>query len=258
MKKKITDYSISICHPSYGRPIMGVNTAKKWLEMAKYPDRIEYIMCLSEKENEENIQSYFYNLVEHINPIYPEKTPPIKIIYCKEASLVAQTNEAAKHSTGDLIINVSDDSRCFQDWDIALLEGIEKEANRRNIESFFTVKTKDGIQPFLITMPIMDREWYNRFGYVFYPEYQHMHVDDDLSMVSHRLDRTLYVDLLFEHLHYTKGKMEKDETNEKNDSTYSQGATIYGIRGGNNFGLKPNEIINKDNPDIYTADFFNK
>lgn len=260
--KKITDYKISLCHPSYGRPEMATKTAKKWLERAKNPERIQYIMCLSDKDIFENIKGYNLRIGSfNYSGTFQscrEDEAFIETIFCPEASLVSQTNFAAKHSTGDIILILSDDTDCPENWDELLLQGIEEARDKKGVDSFFTVKCKDGIQPFLITMPVIDRAWYEKFGYVFYPEFSHMYCDSDLSMVSHMLDRTLYVDILFPHLHYSVGGMEKDSINEKNDSTYNSGAEIYGKRGGRNFDLKSEEIINKELIDIYNYNGFEK
>lgn len=253
--KKITDYKISILHASFGRPELGTSTAKKWLERAKNPDRIEYIMCLSDKDTVDN-QHWYLELVDQHNSSKGKSA--IQVFNCPEASLVAQTNLAVKYATGNLYINVCDDSDCPEHWDTLLLQGIHEAKEKKGIDSFFTVKVRDGIQPFLQTMPIIDKEWYDKFGYFFYPEYTHQYIDSDLSMTSHRLGRTLYVDLLFQHLHYSIGAMKKDSTNEKNDATADSGSIIFGKRGGRNFDLKKEEIVNWEPVDIYKADFFNK
>lgn len=247
---KVLGYKISVVHPSYGRPELSVQTAKKWIERAKDLNRIEYIMCLSTKDTEENIDNY---IKEASELLINEK---VDIAYSEVASLVAQANKGAKHSTGDIILICSDDTDCPENWDKLLLQGVQEAADKRGVDSFFTVKCKDGIQPFLQTMQTMDRAWYEKFGYVLHPDYFHMFCDDDLTMVSHLLDRTLYVDLLFPHLHYSVGAAIEDDTNKKNNTTYNSGYLKFMERSSRNFDLRTGEIINSQNIDRYNFDPF--
>lgn len=256
MNKKIT-----IIHPSLGRPKLGTETVKSWMEKAVFPENIEYLLVLSEDDTRENKKEYLDIIEDYVYDnlgMIRDSRKQVGVFEIPNGTYINKSNFGASIGKGDIFIIISDDTACFDSWDIILLAGIELEKEKRGVDSCFTVKTKDGIQPFLLTMPIFDKAWYDRFGYILYPEYTHMYSDTDLSMVSHKLDRTLYVDLLFPHMHYSVGGMEIDKTNEKNNSTYNQGAEIFGKRGGNNFGLKPEEIINKEPIDIYRYDGFNK
>jgi hypothetical protein len=58
-----------------------------------------------------------------------------------------------------------------------------------------------------------------------------------LADVGRLTGRTIELDILFPHNHYSVGKMEKDEVNAKNDSFYGVDYETYLKRQQNNFGL---------------------
>jgi len=219
---------ISIIHPSRGRCEMAFNTIGKWLTSASGKNQIEYILSIDITDS--NCHEYGSNL-DYLNDIVNDSVIHIKSLIGDNKTAIEAINNAAKVATGDLFIVVSDDFDCFDDWDLWLLEKLKDKSD-------FIVKTCDGIQPRLITLPIMDRAYYNRFGYVYFPEYLHMFCDTEMTEVGHLLGRV--VDLndehhMFQHRHYITGLMEKDAINEKNDATWAQGEALFNSRKEKNF-----------------------
>jgi len=84
----------------------------------------------------------------------------------------------------------------------------------------------------------MDRNYYERFGYIYYPEYKHMFCDTELTHVADSLRKTLKrEDLLFPHLHYSVTRTKKDDVTIKADATWNQGKELYLRRVKDKFGL---------------------
>jgi hypothetical protein len=83
----------------------------------------------------------------------------------------------------------------------------------------------------------MDRAYYTRFGYVYYPGYRHMFCDQEMTAVGHLLGKVIDLDMTFEHMHYSVGKSNYDEINRKNDATWSQGEALFNERLKTNFGI---------------------
>lgn len=162
--------------------------------------------------------------------------PWVKIIYHPHANMVKQVNFAAQMSHGDLLINVSDDFDCPDDWDKLLIDGI---AGRTD----FAIKTDDGIKveginsDNIIALPIMDRTYYNRFGYIYHPDYGHFYGDEENSNVADILGRKITLPIVFEHIHYTMGKAKEDATNKKNNKHFDRDRETFKMRKENNFGL---------------------
>lgn len=159
----------------------------------------------------------------------------------RNRSAVDAINNAAKVARGNIFIVVSDDFDCPERWDERILQATEGKED-------FIIKTQDGIQKWIITMPIMDRAYYNRFGYIYFPEYKHMFCDTEISCVADMLGRKIDLDILFPHNHYSIGKSIKDEVSEKADKTWAQGEALFIDRAANNFGLKdfPGKITNRE------------
>src|SRR5687767_7183249 len=98
-------------------------------------------------------------------------------------------------------------------------------------------------------MPVMDRTYYSRFGYVYYPGYAHMFVDTELTHVADILHRTIKRDdLNFPHRHYSVTRQPKDEVTLKADATWNQGKQLYLQRVRESFGLKGVDVMNISDP----------
>lgn len=210
--------NISILHPSWKRPALAMQCHDEWIAKADNPQQIEYILCLAGNDPTlDRYQANFYGT-------------GATIVISEQNGLIKQVNEAARHSTGNLLVAVSDDFVCPEHWDTILLTALEGKED-------YVVKTQDGLQPFIMTLPIMDRAFYNRFGYIYHPDYFHMYGDEELALVGKILGKTITLDVLFQHNHYSTGANPKDEVNQKNDSFMMVDRETFKARKEKNFGL---------------------
>jgi hypothetical protein len=212
---------ITIVHPSRQRAEYAHKTCKNWLQRAKNADEIEYMLTIDLSDSTSYADAFkgFENYTTHI-------------IISHNRSAIDAINNAAKYARGNLLIVVSDDfNEPPQDWDEQLLNALEGKED-------FIVKTDDGLQPWIITLPIMDRKYYDRFGYIYYPEYRHMFCDTEMTHVADLLDRKITLPIKFPHAHYTQRTGQPyDEVNKKNDDTWKQGEELYLLRVKQSFGL---------------------
>lgn len=217
---------ISVIHPSYGRPELAARTAEKWLTSC---NDIEYILCLSKKDT----------LIEHYAVRFGSSellTIFVRKVLCEDANMVIQMNMAARKSTGDLIIAISDDFNCPKNWDKLLLD---KLAGKKD----FVVRIDDGVRNAgidsknIIPLPIMDRVFYERLGYIYHPAYNHFFGDQELCRVSEMLGKKIELPILFEHMHPAAGKAKKDHVNEKNSKFHSGDKATFQKREAEGFGL---------------------
>lgn len=221
---------ISLIHPSRGRAELAKHVYDNWMDKADNPESIEYILSID--TNDPQRVDYLF-------------TFDCEVIVNGNKSAIEAINNAAKVATGELLIVVSDDFDCQKGWDTKLLSYLKGKED-------FIVKTYDGLQPWLITLPIMDRKYYERFGYIYYPEYKHMFCDTEMTCVGDLLDKTILVPLLFQHKHYTQaGGIKKDAISVKNDATWGQGEKLYLSRIKNNFGIdNPMGVLRCDNAHV--------
>jgi hypothetical protein len=94
-----------------------------------------------------------------------------------------------------------------------------------------------------MVMPILSRERYERFGWVFYPEYESMYADNDFTQMAKR-DKCI-IDarhLIFPHKHWINQQREKDEQDraQNSEQAYNEGAKLFAARKRVNFaGIPP-------------------
>jgi len=203
---------------------MCYETMKNWFLKALYPHNIEYLICIGLNDPQRN---EYENLFRYSQA---------KLIYADnpETWYVEQVNKGASVASGDIFIVGSDDFDCPEQWDSLLLAEIAGKTD-------FVLKTQDGAQPWIITIPIMDRVFYERNNYIYYPEYKHMYSDTDLTSYADYTGTKITSSLQFFHNHYTvTGK--KDQVSERADSTYPTGEALYLRRFRENFGVPESEI----------------
>jgi hypothetical protein len=106
-------------------------------------------------------------------------------------------NAAAAQTTGKVIICVADDFKPCPGWD-------EKMFTLKPgwIDEDWVVHTSDGYVENLCVLSILTRIRYDRFGYVFYPEYPSLFSDTEFTEVAYREGRVIQAKHIFmEHLH---------------------------------------------------------
>lgn len=200
---------ISVIHPSRSRAVIANKVRHEWLNKAD--NEIEYIFSLDIDD--------------------PQATKyEGSSIFNKNRSAVDAINICAEYANGDLFIVVSDDFSCPEHWDTLLIEALKGKSD-------YCVKTLDGLQPTLMTLPIMDRVYYDRFGYIYYPEYRHMFCDQEMTAVAHMLGKAISLPILFPHNHFTTGKFKRDAITARNNATWQQGERLFNERLKFNFGI---------------------
>lgn len=163
----------------------------------------------------------------------------VKIIENANRSAVDAVNAAAKVSTGDILVVVSDDFACPQLWALILEKHLKNSKN-------FLFKASDGNQKYIVTLPIMDRAYYNRFGYIYHPDYLHMFCDTELTHVADCLRKLIIRnDILFKHNHYSVIRKKRDDVSVRADATWEDGKRVYLKHCREKFGLgKDVDIMN--------------
>lgn len=204
---------ISVIHPSRSRPHKSFATIQKWRVRAGVP--FELLVSVDEDDIELDKYREYYS--------------GDRLIVRKNKSAIEAINNAAKVAQGNLFIIVSDDTDCPNKW------GLKLEIMTRGMRDF-VIKTYDGVQSRIITMPIFDRAYYNRFGYVYHPEYEHMFADTEYTDVAHKLKRVVTkLTMRFPHEQYSVIGQYPDALNLRNNATMDKGREIYKRRKKNGF-----------------------
>jgi hypothetical protein len=194
---------------------------------------VELVLSLDQDDPSLESYRYFYPR-DHYN----------RMIIGDNKSAIDAINTAALFAKGDIFIVVSDDTDCMKGWDMAIME------ETKGCDDWI-LKTNDGIQPWLITMPVMDRIYYNRFGYIYHPSYKHCFCDTELTCVAEMTGRLIHSNLKFPHKHYTVNGL-PDELNKRNDATFEEGRRNFIKRKDAMFGLTYYQIKGRLSDNVYT------
>jgi glycosyltransferase involved in cell wall biosynthesis len=224
---------ISLLHPSYGRPQKARETYEYWMSQASGNIEIEHILSIDFSDP----------LCEDYEMINTEDGKEFKRFGANSRSIidhnscvVEATNQAAQACKGDILIYLSDDFKCPKDWDVLLLNEFAIAG-----DGPWLLKVNDGLQKYdvtVLTIPIMNRELYNKLGYFWHPEYKSMHVDVDLFFTVQNIGALKHCrNLLFQHEHHSLGKCENDETYKRSEANWYQGLEVFNRRKALNFPI---------------------
>lgn len=203
---------ISLIHPSRGRANKSFINHAEWMLKAKGAD-VETIVA-----------------VDFSDPTYPEyeKLYGASCYVGQHDNVVAATNAAAYRSTGDILIYLSDDFKCPDNWAELVIKEFEG-CNEPRL-----IKVDDKLQPLharVLTIPIMNRSLYNRLGYFWHPAYKSMWVDCDLYETCYKNGFLKNVPhLTFTHDHHSVGRTENDDTYKRSETNWNQGLEVFNNR----------------------------
>jgi hypothetical protein len=211
---------ISLIHPSRGRAKKAFECYSTWMLKTSCEHEIEHILSLDSDDPElPKYRDNFGNIIVNNN-----------------TCVVEATNHAAKIAKGYILIYLSDDFLCPENWDKLIYEAIKDRINQPCL-----LKVDDCLQKFyadVVTIPIVTKILYDKLRYFWNPIYKSMFVDQDLYYVCKNNNWLLErPDLKFEHQHYSIGKAVKDSTYTRSDANWNQGQTIFNERKRRNFPI---------------------
>jgi SAM-dependent methyltransferase len=233
---KTGGFAFSIIHSS-ARPNEWRKVYDAWLSAAAHPEQVEYVLCVDEH----------WGFPSQADAAYGEEISGIRqqdrvIWNTGRRCYVDGVNLAAAASSGDVLIVNADDQYPCDKWD----EELSYQTNGKDSEDFVievSTNTPTEHERAIMVMPILSRERYERFGWVFYPEYESMFADNDFCQMAKR-DKCI-IDarhLVFPHKHWINGQREKDEQDraQNSEQAYNEGAKLFAARKRINFsGIPP-------------------
>lgn len=200
---------ITLLHPSRGRPEKSFSNSNDWINRAGCEVELIISIDLSDPLREAYISLYENDLV----------------VLGENDSVVQATNRAATWAKGDILLYLSDDFKCFDNWGVAVQKEFE------GVSRPLLLKVDDCLQKFqvpVLTIPIMNRQLYERLGYFWHPEYKSMFVDESLYWTTQKLNAMkMCPHLKFEHHHVCNGKSPDDETYRASAANWEQGKATF-------------------------------
>ena len=147
---------------------------------------------------------------------------------------------------------VNRDIELSDEWDIILLASDDMTPKVKGYDNIIRNKMKefypdtDGILWFndghqgnrLNTLCILGKKYYDRFGYIYYPEYKSVWSDNEFMSVGNLLKKQTYFDeVIIEHEHPDWGYGGRDVIHQINSKNESHDRTLFMNRKENNFYL---------------------
>jgi hypothetical protein len=155
------------------------------------------------------------------------------------SKLSATNRDLDKFTNWDILVLASDDT-------IPLIKCWDRIIREKMLESF---PDTDGVLHFndghqedrLNTLPILGKKYFDRFGYVQYPEYKSVYADNEFMEVSKLLNKTKYYNIvIIEHQHPDWGYGKHDYAHKENYQNLTHDSNLFNKRKSLNFNLNIN------------------
>jgi hypothetical protein len=204
-----------------------------------YPNICSTYLLAKEKENVKFLVSMDYDdiTINHDNNKRIQELTGAEIIIGKSQSKIDACNRDMDNSgEWDIVLLLSDDMVCqLPGWDEVIRNAFKDGLDQ-------CVHFNDGFTgQRLMTLALLGRKYYERFGYIYCPDYKSLWCDNEMMDVARKLSKYTYNDkVLFRHIHYSNiGKQAIiDERMRINESYFNIDKNTYHRRRINNFFLK--------------------
>lgn len=157
-----------------------------------------------------------------------------KVVFCKGVNknkIYAINRDLDKITDWDILVNMSDDMLFIEKGFDAFIRG-----GFDNLDQ--CLHFPDGNRNDLITMSILGRQYFERFGYIYHPDYISLYCDNEQMDVAKLLGCYKYINKnIFHHLHPAYGKAEYDMQYNHTESFSNADHITYFRRRANNFDL---------------------
>jgi hypothetical protein len=145
---------------------------------------------------------------------------------------------------------INRDIELANEWDIILLASDDMVPKVKGYDNIIRNKMKefypdtDGILWFndghqgtrLNTLSILGNKYYNRFGYIYQPEYKSVWCDNEFMLVGNLLEKQTYFDeIIIEHEHPDWGYGGRDDIHQINSKNETHDRTLFMNRKEKNF-----------------------
>lgn len=205
---------LSIIYPT-ARHNKVMQQYEEWSKTFKNPDNVEWIIIVDDICQWVFVFDQTWD-IPNIQ-VYLNETRP---------DCVTATNLGCSKATGDYMFFFSDD-----------IKPMTKRLDQRILTKFKKVK-KPGVLAIddnfrtntqIIHHPIINREWYEFFGYMWHPEFESMFCDNWLAYEAHQYGFVIpAMDLKIDHQHRMRGMVEVDDAMKRHEdpSRYNRGEAI--------------------------------
>ncbi len=202
---------ISLCHATRQRTSRAIACRQLWLDAAETPSRVEHLFAIDDDDAES---------AEILKPYHPH------IVTTPGLGCIGAWNLAASHSTGDILVQLSDDWLPVPGWDRLFAERLAP------VRRSSVLRISDGHRSDdLLCMAILTRSRMKQQGWFLPPAYTGVYSDDEFSFRAY--EDNVIVDardivLVHEHPNYDSSiAMDETYLQQNHESKYAGAKQIF-------------------------------
>jgi hypothetical protein len=234
---------IVIKFPTRGRPDKFIEVLNKYINFLSGMHEVHFVVSFDHDDksmNNDNMLSLF----SRINTQLEGRMHPVCGNSTGKISAINADLDVVRRLNPDVILLASDD--------MIPVHGGYDDVIARAMAKFFP--DTDGVLWFndgfsggnrLITLSILGRKYFERFGYLYYPGYKSVFCDNEFTEVAKMLGKVVFIDQVIIQ-HQWVGATAPDALHAHNESPemYAHDRPLFEERLARNFDLKPEEIKN--------------
>lgn len=220
---------ILVKFPTRGRKNKFFNTLKKYHNLCDDSNNVKFLISLDSDDTEMN------------------NDDTLEILKTFKNTEVIIGSSISKINAVNRDINIDDS------WDIILLASDDMIPQIKGYDNIIIEKMKstypdtDGVLWFndgfqetrLNTLCILGKKYYQRFNYIYYPEYKSTWCDNEFMTIANILGKQTYFnEVIIKHEHPDWGYGKMDTIHEKNHEDLFFDKNLYDMRRKNNFNLE--------------------
>jgi len=210
-------YRILIKFPTRSRPEQFLKVLNLLNEKATDRYNVSYLISIDTDDPTMTLEiaKQAYDICA---PIIMEGTSNNKVHACNR--------DIEKIKKWDIVVLISDDMIPQIDgWDEVIRQAITKYHPDTDGCLWFN----DGYQDRTCTLSILGRKYYDRFGYIYHPDYNSLFCDNEHTEIAKGLDKLTYFDtVLFRHAHFVNdSRVVRDKLYDYNESFFNIDKQTY-------------------------------
>ena len=186
---------IILKYPTRHRPIKFMNNLNAYLDKASGKHKITVVVTMDIDDSSMNNNPLRYFLTNKI-----KGDIDITFSYGNSEGKISAINRMVPATDWDIIISTADDMEPVeQGWDDIIVQDMMREfpdlngALNYNNDPRLEAKGAEGYKT-LITLPVIGRKLYDRFGYIYHPAYKAEWCDNEQTEVFEKLGVLRHID----------------------------------------------------------------
>lgn len=251
--------------PTRGRPDKFISTLDRYINFASGMQDVQFVISMDHDDASMNNQ----NMISHLTRMRNQLENRVHFAYGSSKSKIEACNaniDMVKRLNPDIILLASDDM-------LPIVSGYDDIICKTMGKHF---PNTDGVLHFndgfsgaekLITLSILGRKYFERFGYIYHPEYKSVFSDDEFTQVARLLNKVVYIDhCIIQHqwvgIPYVKAargeirpeELQRDALHERNEDQemYNHDKEVFERHKENNFGIQTQAIKEQEHATMAT------